>query len=781
MDSIFETNIELWASKEPKEALLMYYLDEGDVAHCSTDLGEDNLCRKSEGRQEYFHSQKGSVEEAKNWYSQLDLTGVDVLYIYGIGLGYYYDAIDPWLRADPGHTIVFLEDNLHVIAEFFKTQRANRLLEDPQAYLIYLKEGSSMKDLLGEQYWNYAMTKAKVTALKYYAESKEKVLSGIAHEISYSSDLKKALLDEYLSFGGPFFVNYYRNLLHLSKSYFGDKLFGKFTGIPAIICGAGPSLEKNAPLLRQLSQRALIFAGGSSINILNNLGIQPHFCAGIDPNDAQQVRLRSNQAFEVPFFYRQRLNYGAFQMVHGPRLYVTGSGGYDIAKFFEERLGIEGNYFEEGHNVINFATEVAYQMGCNPIIFVGLDLAFTDRKTYSAGVTFDPKVEQRTLDEYANFETVGMLRKDIHGNPIYTLWKWVAEAEWIGSWAESHSECRLINCTEGGIGFPGIPNQTLIEAAEASLEKSYDLQGWINCEVQNSSMPEVTQERVEAAIKELRESLSRCCEDFKILIDDTDRLINTMSSEQKVLVNAQSGKAALVEYDLAEEPAYSAVLEIFNTVASRLLNKDLVTIRHSKNYGEEWQKAVLRLELNKKKMSFINEAANVSAGIIDFAFEEREKEIANPKIPVPEKMELPKLSFDEQKVIFAKGFKTDEQGPLCTYYGSGALKSETHYQKGLLHGLSQFFGESGTLLSKANFKEGNLDGELLQYYLSGSKYSEQHFKEGLPEGKQTYYYANGQLKTELNYEHGQMVGAVTLYNADGTIKRQIEVALKDER
>ncbi len=777
MENFFESNIDLWARKEPKEALLMHYLEEGDVSYCLTDLGEDNLCRKIVGRQEYFHSQKGAVAEAKNWYSNLNLVDTDVLYVFGVGFGYYYDAIEPWLRAEPGHTVVFLEDDLHVIAEFFKTERAHRLLEDSQAHLVYLKEGSSLKDLLGEQYWNYAMTKAKVSALKYYEEIKEKMLSEIAHEISYSSDLKKALLDEYLSFGGPFFVNYYRNMLHLSKSYFGDKLFGKFANVPAIICGAGPSLEKNGPLLKQLSQRALIFAGGSSINILNNLGIQPHFCAGIDPNDAQQVRLRNNQAFEVPYFYRQRLNYGAFQTVHGPRLYVTGSGGYDVAEFFEERLGIQGNFFEEGHNVINFASEIAYQMGCNPIIFVGMDLAFTDRKTYSAGVTFDPKVEQRTLDEYANFETVGMLRKDVFGNPIYTLWKWVAEAEWIGSWAENHSECRLINCTEGGIGFPGIPNQTLVETAKELLKETYDLQGWIHSEVQNSSIPEVTQERVEKTMLELRDSLSRCCEDFKILIDDTERLIQKMSLEQKVFANAQSGKAALVEYDLGEEPAYKAIIEIFNTVASRLLNKDLVYIRQNTNNQEDWQKAILRLELNKKKLGFLYDAAKVNVGIIDFAFEEKDKELAAQKILNLENMELPKLSNEAQKQIFPKSSDSQKQGPLCSFYDSGGVKSKTHFQEGLLHGLSQYFSESGALLSKANFKAGKLDGELLQYYPSGAKYSEQFFKEGLPEGKQRYYYKNGQLKTELNYEQGQIVGPATLYEADGSIKRQIQIDL----
>ncbi len=774
--STFENNIEIWAHKDPKEALLMHYLPDGDLERCTTELQELNLCRKNEEGVDYFYSQKGAVKEASDWFKGLNLTDTDVLYIYGIGLGYYYEAIEPWLRENPEHTIVFLEDNLYVIAEFFKTGLARKFLEDPQAHLIYLKDGSALKDLLGEQYWNYALTRAKVSALKYYETKNDKMLNEIVHEISYSSDLKKALLDEYLNFGSAFFVNYYRNLLHLSTSYLGDKVFGKFKNIPAIICGAGPSLEKNAPLLKQLAQRAIIFAGGSSINVLNNIGIQPHFCAGIDPNDAQQVRLRSNQAFEVPYFYRQRLNYGAFRTVHGPHLFVTGSGGYDISEFFEERLGIQGNFFEEGHNVINFAMELAYQMGCNPIIFVGMDLAFTDKKTYSSGITFDPAVEQRTLDEYANHETSGLLRKDIYGNPIHTLWKWVAEAEWIGSWAENHSECRLINCTEGGLGFPGVINKTLEETAKEFLQATTDLQGNIHAVVQNSSVPEVTQERVEETMIELRDSLKRCCEDFDILAEDADRLIKKISEEKQPIVNGQSGRAALVEYELAEEPAYRAVIEIFNTVASRLLNKDLVNIRHSKNVEEEWQKNILRLQLNKKKMEFIKEAARVNAEIIDFAFEERNKELKNiSKMAVPEKMELPKKTDLIWKDIFTEPPVLEHEDVVRQYYDSGSLMAETQYHGGLLHGISQYFDEKGTLLSKAIFNEGNLDGELLQYYPTGAKYSEQNFVKGVPTGMQRYYYQEGQLKTELTYQQGKIVGNVTLYNPEGTVKRLIEL------
>lgn len=772
----FQLNVELWARRDPKEAILLPYLKQENVQFCQTLIGEENLSLSTESGMEYFHAPAGAVAEAKAWFSCLNLNGVDVLYVYGIGLGYYYDAIKPWLSENPGRAVVFLEDDLRPIAAFFKTERAHRLLQDSQVHLIYIKDPAAKKDVLGDVYWNFAMTKAQVSALKYYQEKKESFFQEVCHEISYSSDLKKALLDEYLNFGAHYFVNFYRNLLQLPKSYLGDHLFGKFRGVPAVICGAGPSLEKNGALLSQLRQRALIFAGGSSINILNGLGIQPHFCVGIDPNDAQQVRLRSNQAFEVPFFYRQRLNHGAFRTVHGPHLYVTGSGGYDVAEFFEERLDIKGTFFEEGHNVINFAMEIAHQMGCYPLIFVGMDLAFTDRKTYSAGVTFDPAVEQRSLTEYANFETTGMLRKDIYGEPIYTLWKWVAEAEWIGDWAKKNSDARLLNCTEGGLGFPGVPNRALAEVCQEFLRDSSALQGRIHAEVQNSRMPQVTQERVELLMHELHESLRRCGADLDVLIEELDKLKEKSQLQEKALEHAQSGKAALAELELEEEPAYGAILAIFNTVSSHLINKEVMQIKYDQRL-EEWQKNISRMELTQKKLRFLRETAKANAELIDFAFAEQSNDNLVSTECQSESMKVSPPLRDRECLPIPAG-DVGKEGPWRTYYDSGSVKGISHYKEGVLHGPALFYSESGALLSQEFFSEGELEGEALYFYPSEPPsapqlFSRQHFLQGIPHGKQLYYYENGQLKTSLEYLNGQLIGEGLLYAPNGSLKRKI--------
>ncbi|MBA3237298.1 MAG: DUF115 domain-containing protein [Parachlamydiaceae bacterium] len=771
----FHRHLELWARSHPKEALLMPYIDTEGLAFCETVAGEHNLCREIDGTTATFYEQSGALDEAKKWFSTIDSTHVGALYVYGLGLGYYYKSAAEWLHADKERTLIFLEDDLVVLHRFFELDQAAELLNDPQVYIAYLRDPSITSEVLDEVYWHVALDTAQVSALNYYKKTKKATYEKLCFEVAYGSELKKALIEEYLEFGAPFFANCYQNLLDLPRAYRGNSIYGKFQKIPAIICGAGPSLEKNMELLKQLHGRALIFAGGSAINILNTASIQPHLCGAIDPNEAQNVRLSNTQAYEVPFFYRNRLNPHALKTIHGPHLYLTGSGGYDVAQFFESKFGLEGDDIDEGHNVVTFCLEIAQRMGCDPIIFLGMDLAFTDRKTYSSGVVFDPAVEQKTLDEYANFETTGLMHKDIYGKPIYTLWKWISESEWIGEWAKNHPEIKLVNCTEGGIGFPSIIKKPFKEAAEELLVKQYDLEGLVHSEIQLSGMTGVTESEVIATMTELQASLSRCLENLEALITDVEatkeKLLNVSVTEPI----QQSGLAALAEIELADEVGYTAILAIFNQVYARLLNSELQQIQHNIEYSSDQERQLKRSDLNSKRLKFLYTVAGVNRQIIDYAIEQHGKkqdvvgEKPREEVISPFRQD-PKVSRLKWKQEFT------EMDVKNVYYPSGAIRGVFHFKAGLLHGFSAFYNEDGGILAKDFFFKGEQDGESLWYYSSGQLYSKQEFSKGLRHGPQLYYDIEGRLRTELHYQQGRMINSAKLYDAEGILERIVTFA-----
>lgn len=769
----FQRNLELWGRSHPKEALLMPYLESEEISFCKTDKGELNLCRHVDEKVEIFYSKEGALDEANGWFKTIDNDHVGVLYVYGIGLGYYYEAAVEWLHADYKRVLVFLEDDLAVLRKFLETERAENLLQDAQVHIVYIKDASAIKEGLSSIFWNVALAKAQTSALQFYQRSKAEMYNLLSHEIAYSSELKKSTVEEYLDCGTAYFMNCYRNIHYLAEDYMGSHLYGKFEKIPAIICGAGPSLEKNMHLLKQLKDRALIFAGGSAINILNGASIQPHLCAAIDPNEAQNVRLSNAQTYEVPFFYRHRLGHSAFKTIHGPRLFLTGSGGYDIAQYFEAKLNIESDDLDEGRNVINFCMEIAKRLGCDPIIFVGTDLAFTDCKTYSGGVVHDHELEKESLQYYASFESTGLLKKDIFGAPIYSLWKWIAESEWIGEWAQNNPELHLYNCTEGGLGFPNVPNISLREAAGRFLQSQYDLSGRIHCEIQNSRQGNITREQVDECLQELKESLSRCCEHLEALRRDTWQ----MSEKLKVSPDQpqqQSGLAALAETDLTEEAAYTFILAIFNEVYSLLQTPEAQQIKYCQ--ASEQQKQLMRNELILGRLQFLESVAKANIEIMEFACETYRRDNAQAyEPPQNEKGNPYKASEQEVQAIEWKQkqeFDKNEDVQRI-YYDSGALKGESYLRRGVLHGPSRFYTETGQLLAETVFSDGKREGECVFNYPSGYLYSRQHFVNGDWDGSQLFYYENGKIKTELQYKLGHLIATANLYDKEGRAKRKI--------
>lgn len=620
---LLHLNAEKWAAFHPKEALRLPYCEDSTLEFCHTKRGELNLCKRVGDKREYYHVNTDAAREAKQWFQKLDLDGKEVVYIFGIGLGYYYDVLEPWLRADERRAAVFLECDLGVIHRFFQTERATRFLDDPQAYLYCFDDLHRDQDTFNALYWNFIHTQMAVSALRSYARSKKELTSDLHHKIVYEAALKNSLVEEYLRYGANFFKNFYINLLYLADSAAGVQMFDQFHQVPAIICGAGPSLLKQMPLLEEICQqgRAVVFAGGSALNAFSNAGVLPHLGAGIDPNPTQLLRLATNSAFELPFFYRNRLLPPAFRKIHGPRLYIPGAGGYDVADWFEKELDIHSEEeLSEGHNIVNFCVEIATRMGCNPIIFVGMDLGFTGMRTYAAGIEKNVHITKKELTHTGDFSNDGVLRRDIYGKPFYTLWKWIAEGDWIGEYAQDHPNTTFLNCTEGGLGIPTLPNVTFRDAVAEHLNHSYDLNNYIHAAIEECSFPPtVTHERIVALIREMEASVTRCKEHFTVLLEETEKTIARIESEGRLPSILQSGLAALSETELSEEIAYTWILELFNHIYTRVMSVHLRHIRLSHG-DDEVAQTLARQHLNLRRLTFLRDVCRVNLGLIGLAF-----------------------------------------------------------------------------------------------------------------------------------------------------------------
>lgn len=811
----FKKNVKRWASITHTKPSLILDADTRHLSWTKTALDEPNLEAEGVFKTIPLHSPEGARDEAEKWVKGLNLRSDKIIYVYGIGLGYYYDAVKEWLKGDLERLLVFLEKDPGVLHHLFQTEKGEEILNDNQVLVYWYGGVSEGRDPLLERLAAmYVFSEFQVTALNSYAEKDPQAVANIDKTLAFFRHGNLGAATESLNFGKGFFLNFYSNMLYLPESYLGNGLKDRFKGVPAIVCGAGPSLGKNLDVLATLKDKALILAGGTSMNGLNTAGLLPHFGVGIDPNWHHYLRLITNTAYEVPFLYRSRMFHPAFRAIHGDKVYVCGSVPYEITKVFEEKFGIKEEAITEGFNVINFSVEIAKMLGCNPIILVGVDLAYTDDKSYIDNLVSHPLHDRKKDFRTKEVTDELVVRTDVNGQPVHTLWKWVNESFWYTNFVQTNPQMALINSTEGGLGFPGIPNIPLAFVAEHILKNNYDLETRIQGELQNVRMPsDVTFKKVLDSIAELRVSMLNC----KAICD-------TLRSEYlRILVQLDEGRETPPNYvtdtilenvaKLDDELAYSKILIFFDEKYVQSFGQTLRHLESEDNPDRAQEVARQKLILNIGRFTFlsanIQDHVNMMDANVRMQYQDAEKTeqlVRHPKekIPTPQedpaevyslkegmlKIVDPELGLSisrkfaplmaaeatpdpSQEFVGNKDKEGNRQGQYLLRYPEGHVKLESYYKDGLLHGPTTFFDIDGKVLGKKWFVDGKMEGKARYYYADGSLKSLQRFRDGVWEGKQEYFYPNGQVKTTLHYKKGKLNGDVWLYYPDGQLEREL--------
>lgn len=782
----YEKNVERWALFCPQEAKLLPLVELFHVEKVN-----NNLKVKYQQNSFLVHSQEDVYLEGEKWFESLNLRNIEILYVYGIGLGYYYPAIKQWLKESEKHFVIFLEDDLEVLRLFFEAALAEEMLNDPQVRIFYL-DWNNKEAILEKIIGGFLFQGFKVSALNSYCMNKDR-FKEVESLIAYFSSLKSGLMAEYITSGHGFFNNFYRNLLEIPSAGQGNHLFSQFKNIPAIICGAGPSLEKNGELLKTLSDRALIFAGGTAMNAINAQGIIPHFGVGIDPNIYHYSRIIANLAFETPFFYRNRMYHNALKTIHGDKLYITGAGGYFISDWVEKKLGIsDSRFLSEGYNVINFSLSIAQALGCNPLFFVGVDLAYSQNLSYAPGIfhhaIHDPKLDFQTKSTREEL----ILKDDIYGNPIYTLWKWVQEAMWFSQVAQDDPQLSLYNCTEGGIGFPGIPNLTLEEAVEKYLTKQYDLDGMVHAAIQCAGMPEsVTKENVSNLMRELVTGLKECLVLFEEIEEEYLVMQQAVYNGLEPASNYLNSSISQLAAKLTTNPTYVSILSVFAWKFIEYTSQRFSDIDYQAHNLSRESMHVKKIDLLMQRYRFLKMTAKINIANMEEVLELQEpaaldnvldphavrfpksKEIKQPSNQIYQcengilTIRDPEMGIDYQSPIPSKAKQQ------IVNYPDGTKMIEQYAINGNLHGPSSFYSEKGVLLAQSWYIEGKKQGKAWFYSLDGSLVSLLGFLQGEKEGIQRYFYSSGLPKSILHFSKGILNGDVFLLYPTGKMKREL--------
>ncbi|MEL7431479.1 MAG: 6-hydroxymethylpterin diphosphokinase MptE-like protein [Chlamydiota bacterium] len=326
------------------------------------------------------------------------------------------------------------------------------------------------------------------------------------------------------------FQNFWENLIHIPRSKAIHTQKGFFKEIPAVICGAGSSLEEAYPSLRSLREKALLVAGGSSIAALSYANIEPHLGIFVDPNEEEYDRLKKNRFLSLPTLYTPRLFPKCFSFLQGELGYLLSSMGLGAFDWLESTLNTSGQVIGEeltkdSLSVTLLAAAACAFLGCSPIILVGVDLAYTQKKRYAKGVL--QKTENVLPKSRALYEATS-----VTGEKIWTTETWLMEKRAFEH-LQKKTESVFINASKG------VSMQEIKSVDLSSLPlKPQPIDRKVQ-ELFKKALPMGTKDQVDAFKTLVKKSLLSCHAHTKILAS-----------------NRSFAHKALAEIALEEEAAY---------------------------------------------------------------------------------------------------------------------------------------------------------------------------------------------------------------------------------
>ncbi len=172
------------------------------------------------------------------------------------------------------------------------------------------------------------------------------------------------------------------NLMEINNSYNFKDWEGIYRGATALVVSAGPSLDKNINALLKYKDKLdnyVIIAGNRTVKPLIENGIMPDFVCAIDSQEVVCDMVKDYLSYKIPLVYIENTNNKLIKLTEGIKLF--GSNG--LALLLGNRISNKPSKLYTGGSVAHLQTDVAVKLGCESIVFLGQDLAYTFDKRHS--------------------------------------------------------------------------------------------------------------------------------------------------------------------------------------------------------------------------------------------------------------------------------------------------------------------------------------------------------------------------------------------------------------
>ncbi len=408
-----------------------------------TVSGYPTLCITRDGKRFYLHSNQDPYAEARAWVRVLPDGQSKGYHMLGCGLGYHILALCGELKESyPVHVYEPDERLLYLMLRYVDVEKYLR------AGLLILHEDEGLRAL------SEAIVRTGQKLCIHYPSLRlikdERLRQSFEQFFLQDSSYRNARI----LLQGNFDANMESMRANPERFLTADALCERFRDKTVYIVAAGPSLDRNVSQLKECAglSGSLIVACGTVFRKLLGMGIRPDYLIVTDANPRVLFQIQGQEHSDVPMLMLSTANHGfavRYQAIH----YMLFQEGYPRAEEEAKRLGCM--CVQTGGSVMTTTLDAMLRFGAKKLVFVGLDLAFTNSLAHASGTS------NRIATDTGDLVPV----KAWDGGTVYADSKFILYRTWMERRLKEKDarKAEVINATEGGSYIQGMRHIPLAE------------------------------------------------------------------------------------------------------------------------------------------------------------------------------------------------------------------------------------------------------------------------------------------------------------------------------
>jgi hypothetical protein len=447
----------LWAS-DPNLAEAVESVEEPYPVEASKAGPPTVAVTTPDGRKVYLHSRYQPIEEAKKLIEPIAFDQKMTFYMLGLGLGYQLENL--FERASDEAIICIFEPDVRMIRTALEQRDLSSIIKSHRLFWFHRPSKAEFFQRLTP---HTALVSVGTETITHAATAQlhEIFARQVETWIGEFAAFCRTSMNTLLLNSRKTAENIAANIGWYAATPCLSRWKDAYKGHPAIIVSAGPSLRKNKHLLAGLESSAVMIAVQTTLQPLLEMGVEPHFVTSIDYHEiCTRFFEKLPPRVRTELIAEPKATSAVLDMMTGPVTVI----GNDFAEALIRELSLKKKSLTSGATVAHLAFYLAEYLGCDPIIFVGQDLGFSDGLCYTPGTSYEdvwrPEISRFCTMEMKQWEQIvrerPILRKipDFQGRSMYTeerLYTYLHQFE--RDFAKSPA--RIIDASEGGAAKRG--------------------------------------------------------------------------------------------------------------------------------------------------------------------------------------------------------------------------------------------------------------------------------------------------------------------------------------